>query len=234
MESLIVWLSLGVIVFLIVSFVKYIIKLTKTQKRKENEEKEMQAFRDQLKKLHQKRDHKTITEVYSTYNTDDIAELEMLAIAFFETGNPEIGEKIYMKALAKSNYENKNKLRLNLGKCWYNAKDYKKAIQYFQEIKYEELKYSFLEGDYEVPLLTGSAYYHLGRYEAAIEAFKKAPINKKEINKELNEIISLIGESYEALGNKKMAIKFYNKALSNDITLIELEEKIERLEGMEA
>lgn len=230
MESLIVLLSLGVIVFLIVSFVKYIIKLTKTQKRKKNEEKEMQAFRDQLKNLHQKRDHKTITEVYSSYSTDDIGELEMLAIAFFETGNPEIGEKIYMKALAKSNYENKNKLRLNLGKCWYNAKDYKKAIQYFQEIKYEELKYSFLEGDYEVPLLTGSAYYHLGRYEAAIETFKKAPINKKDVNAQLNEIIVNIGECYEALGNNKMAVKFYNKALANDISLAELELKIQELE----
>lgn len=38
-----------------------------------------------------------------------------------------------------------------------------------------------------------------------------------------------MGECYEKKGDNKMAIKQYQKALSNDITLEQVEEKIQKL-----
>lgn len=228
-----------VLLFLLVSILMLValpfaFKNAKKEKARKAEEQKWNAFKDQLQNLYHDKDFENIVKHYASYETTDVAELQILGLANFQTGNSELGEKIFKKALANCPTHKKNDIRLNLAKCWFNSQHYRKAIKYLQEIPYEDLKYSFAEGEYEVPSLTGISYYKIEKYEAALEAFKKAPINKKDVNAQLNDIIVNIGECYEALGNNKMAVKFYNKALSNDITLIELEEKIERLEGMEA
>jgi tetratricopeptide (TPR) repeat protein len=81
-----------------------------------------------------------------------------------------------------------------------------------------------------VPLLLGISFMRIGKYELALEAFKKAPTGKRTPDSGLLEIIKYMGECYEALGNHKMAIKHYNKVLAQSYDN-EISQRIDKLEA---
>lgn len=194
-------------------------------------EAENPRYRQRLVDLYREGKHEEIVEQYGKYQTSDIGELEILGVAFFETGSHETGEKIFLKALAMDSYLHKNTLRLNLAKCWYNAKSYRKSIKYLQEIAQHYIEGCFEENNYEIPYLTGQAFHRLEMYDAAIEALRKLPLNKKTMTHELLDGVELLAECYELAGNKKMAVKFYNKVMANDITREYIDDKIKALDA---
>lgn len=204
-------------------------KVAKANKKAMAIEAENPRYRQRLVDLHREGKYEEIVEQYGKYQTSEIGELQVLGVAFFETGNHETGEKIYLKALAMEKMFYKNDLRLNLAKCWYRAQNYRKAIKYLQEIPFDHIEDLFKEDEYEILYLTGLAFHKLEMYDAAIEALQKLPLNKKSMTHELLDGIELLAECYELAGNKKMALKFYNKVLANDITREHLDEKIKAL-----
>lgn len=157
------------------------------------------------------------------------ADCQALAHANFEVGNVEQGRILFRKAFTMSGADHYS-IRQNFGKCEYNKGNYVEAIKMFQEIDPEDVAIDAKYQQYEVPLLLGISFMKIGKHELAIEAFKKAPVGKRNADSGITEIVGYMGECYEALGNTKMAIKHYNKVLAQSYD-DELSKKIDTLEA---
>ena len=193
-----------------------------------------ESFLVSFKYHYDKQEYEAALKVAENIYEADYDFYQKLGWINFKVGNAERGGKLYRKSLASTNLDfEKDYIRADYGIRLFYNKDYRQAIKMLQEVTPDTLKEwkSAYNNDYTVPYYKGKSFMELGKYELAISAFKEAPVNKKEPNEELIEIISLIGECYDKLGKTKQAITWYNKALAHDFSLEGISERVEELEA---
>jgi tetratricopeptide (TPR) repeat protein len=162
---------------------------------------------------------------------DDYEKLSYLSHCYFGIKDFEKGEKVGLRALAKSPKANifKDKIRFFICVGMYNNGQYNLAIKYGQEI----VDFGDKEGIGEtkkLPLVMGKSFSQIDKFEIALEWFLKAPVKSKYIDNELQEILFCIGKCYEVLKKPKQALSYYNKVYAVNIHREGLEEKISNLQ----
>lgn len=219
-----------IVIAAVVAFFIYAHKKGKKEKLlKEAEEKYLQDFQDSFNSGN----YKKILEITEGKPLDNSHKLMAVAVAHLNLGNEAKGLEFFEKSAFKesSSHYSQSKIYINLGKTYYNLGQYEKAIKVLQGLDPEWVKDEIKYGNYKVPQLIGDSFFNLKMYDAAMNAYKKAPLGKKEITSDLNQMIFNIGECYEELGNKRMALKQYQKVQANDIMFVGINEKLRKLEG---
>lgn len=78
--------------------------------------------------------------------------------------------------------------------------------------------------------LLGLAFANLKKYPLAIDVFKKAPLQKRNLDDDLLETHYNLAEVYEVSGDKKNALKHFSKVYAYDMNYKEVNEKVSNLE----
>lgn len=123
----------------------------------------------------------------------------------------------------------KTKYITELSGLYFKKCRYRECIELIQSLPSDTIKEEVKNGNYELIKCVGLSFEKLEMYPQAIEYYKKAPINSKEVSVKLNQIIMLLARAFEENGDKKNAIKMYQKALSHDIRLTVAQERINKL-----
>jgi len=112
--------------------------------------------------------------------------------------------------------ESKGKELSGTAKKYYDAvslfsnESYEEAMKVFKEIISEDAEGEYaVKAEYEV----GRCLFSLGKYDDCINQYQEL-IRKYPKHPELNNILLIVGRSYDEKGNKGKAEGFYNKILS--------------------
>lgn len=187
----------------------------------------------QAKELYAQKQYQQVIDLDIDFSfiTDEGA-LMAIADSHLILGNQEEAEKLFDQALNKISYYYENDLRYDIANRYYHAENYRKAIYYLQDIDDTDyFKEKFKEEDYDVPQLLGDCFYELGDYEAAIIAYRRAPVGKQQLNSSLLFVINRLAKSYKAVGKKAMALKQYRRIYAWDASFLDVENQIKELEG---
>ena len=124
-----------------------------------------------------------------------------------------------------------NETKVIFGFAELNAGHHKEAVSLLQEIEkdYSPFQFKYDEG-YDIVENLGIAFMELEKYDLAIEAFKGAPLGKRNIFDGLNKIFILLGQCYEKKGNTKNAMKFYTNSVAYRYNQ-DFQNKIEKLQA---
>ncbi|MBX2963730.1 MAG: tetratricopeptide repeat protein [Cyclobacteriaceae bacterium] len=181
-----------------------------------------------LQKAHDTKDYKEVIRLIDNKELTNARLCYVYGNALLMTGQTEKGRSIFKKAFS---FGDKNETRKIFGFAELNAGHHKEAISLLQEIEKDYLAFQFKYDDgYDIVENLGIAFMELEKYDLAIEAFKGAPLGKKNITDGLNKIFILLGQCYEKKGDTKNAMKFYTKSVAykyND----DLQSKIENLQA---
>jgi len=208
--------------------VLYIIYRT-YKKNKAKKEKELNdKWLADLQKAHDTKDFKEIIRLVDNKELTSDKICFVYGNALLMAGQTEKGRSIFRKAFS---FGDKNETRKIFGFSELNAGNHKEAVSPLQEIEKDYLAIQFKYDDgYDIIENLGLAFMELEKYDLAIEAFKSAPLGKKNIVDGLNKIFILMGQCYEKKGDAKNAVKFYTKSVAykyND----DLQNKIEKLQA---
>ncbi|MDR3696811.1 DUF4236 domain-containing protein [Mucilaginibacter sp.] len=103
-------------------------------------------------------------------------------------------------------------VKFAISKGLFAVKDYDSAVFYLQTIK--ENSSNFLKA---LNAIAG-CFVELKKPDLAIEALKKAPLLKRNLDDDLKLTHYLLGSIYHELGDKQQALKHLNKVYAQDIT----------------
>lgn len=106
----------------------------------------------------------------------------------------------------------------------YQAKEYQTVIDYGQNIIKE------IDKDTSIITIIGASYYHLGKYEIALEVLLSGPVRKQNMDETMLQFRYFLGLTYEALKQAKKATIQYNKILAYDETYEDVQERIKNIE----
>ncbi|MFN0050247.1 MAG: tetratricopeptide repeat protein [Cytophagales bacterium] len=183
---------------------------------KKNKQKKEKTLNDKwlgaLQIAHDAKDYKEVITLVGNKELTSDKLCYVYGNALLMTGETGKGRSIFKKAFS---FGDKNATRKIFGFSELNAGNYKEAISLLQEIEKDYLAIQFKYDDgYDIIENLGIAFMELEKYDLAIEAFKGAPIGKKNIVDGLNKIFILLGQCYEKKGDSKNAIKFYTKSIA--------------------
>lgn len=112
-----------------------------------------------------------------------------------------------------------------LGQCYFKTQDIDKAISLFQSIP------DSYQGYTTVLKFLGACFVQKSEYAMAIEVLKKAPLLKHVYDATLFEIAYLLAFTYETIGDKANALRYYRKIYVQDVSYKDVKEKIDTLES---
>lgn len=100
---------------------------------------------------------------------------EMLADAYMKTGSPQTAVTAYQTALQFNPYHPwEQTIFYRMSRCYYQLKDYQKAIQTIDQMITAAQVDGGSVADYRVYHVLGNCYYALGRYASALDAYRIA------------------------------------------------------------
>lgn len=126
----------------------------------------------------------------------------------FKSGNFQKAIELGVKALPKSNAQEKSELNKIIGESYFNLKDYNKALPYLNEYKGKKGKWSNTDF-YQL----GYVYYQKGDYENAIAQFNKIIDGKDAV---AQNAYYHLGESYFKTNKKQQALNAFKNASEMD------------------
>lgn len=134
-----------------------------------------------------------------------------LGDAYYNMANYNQAVEFYKKAnlLTKTPAE-KDDIAWWLGKSYYAQKKYSESATEYKKIS------SRLDKYYKVDALIGDAFFSLNKYDSALVYYKLADKIVKTDDAISKAIACFIGKCYREMGNKEMAIQFFNDALTKD------------------
>lgn len=112
-----------------------------------------------------------------------------------------------------------------LAESLYHSGNYGEAIALFQQIP-EDSEF-FLKALEKI----GACFYEQGEYELALDVLKRAPLQKRKFSEDLKAVHYLLGKAYEALGQRKRALRHFKRLYAQDINYRDVGEVISRLES---
>lgn len=174
---------------------------------------------------HNAKNYQKVVQLFEGKEPTDFVLTIALANSLMVLGKHNESRKIFEKNIFGS--------KLNRLKHWgiaeFNAGNNKEAIAILQSIDKESITDSFkYDEGYDIVEALGSCFMNLKKYTLAIEAFKTAPLAKKNVVAGLNSIFIKLAECYTAVDDKKNAIKFYTKSLTYKFDS-EIEKKVTEL-----
>ncbi len=151
------------------------------------------------------------------HDTLGIANLvNNLGAVYYSQGSNAKALEYYLRSLSisekiKNSYSTAQTL-LNIGGLYAEMLNFDKALEYYNKIeKYQanlndpQITFGYLIG-------VGEIYYEKGLYSKALKFYKDALSNVPNITMRANNLIKL-GEAELKLGNKKIAIDYFNDAI---------------------
>lgn len=126
----------------------------------------------------------------------------------FKSGNFQKAIELGVKALPKSNAQEKSELNKIIGESYFNLKDYNKALPYLSEYKGKKGKWSNTDF-YQL----GYVYYQKADYENAIAQFNKIIDGKDAV---AQNAYYHLGESYFKTNKKQQALNAFKNASEMD------------------
>lgn len=129
----------------------------------------------------------------------------------FKSGNFQKAIELGVKALPKSNAQEKSELNKIIGESYFNLKDYNKALPYLNEYKGKKGKWNNTDF-YQL----GYVYYQKGDYENAIAQFNKIIDGKDAV---AQNAYYHLGESYFKTNKKQQALNAFKNASEMDFDL---------------
>lgn len=183
--------------------------------------KEAQSDLEQGK--HQEARHRLLPFV--KHFPDNLSMLATLGMAYAGTGQHDLSEDSFRKLHERSN--SSISAQLYSDRLRQNRKP-RDAIAVLQKITPEE------EHAATHYTMLGNCFLDLGDTQAAIDAFKSGPLLKRKLDDNLLALHLALGGAYEKLGDRKSALKEYQKVRVADIQFEDVEERIKRLGGGQA
>lgn len=115
------------------------------------------------------------------------------------------------------------KTQLLLAHCYYKTKNFDLAIKLLQTIPED------FEQSLKVIQMLGACFAEQKKYDLAISVFKKAPLQKRNLDEDLMEVHYNLGLIYEESGNKNNALKHFKKVYAENANYRNVTEKVENL-----
>lgn len=115
-------------------------------------------------------------------------------------------------------------LRLNLANCLYRTGKYGDAIGILQKLPED------CDQNLKVIQLIGACFAAEKKYDLAINVFKKAPLLKHNLDKDLMEVHYNLAILYEESGDKMNALKHFKKVYAQDSEYRDVTKKMEALD----
>ena len=159
----------------------------------------------------------------------------------------------YFSAAEQANHNNFEAARY-LGMSYHQNHQYDKAIEYLsrwdirseiENIMYANALNETGQHDQAIQLMqgfdSGSSLYLKSliiladslikqkHFDIALETLKRAPLTRKDVNAELLSILYMLGDVYTAKGDRKNAIKYYNKVRATDMNYKDTEAMVAAL-----
>ncbi|MBS7788115.1 tetratricopeptide repeat protein [Flavobacterium sp. CYK-55] len=133
----------------------------------------------------------------------------------FKSGNFQKAIELGVKALPKSNAQEKSELNKIIGESYFNLKDYNKALPYLNEYKGKKGKWNNTDF-YQL----GYVYYQKGDFENAISQFNKIIDGNDAV---AQNAYYHLGESYFKTNKKQQALNAFKNAseMSFDVKIQE-------------
>jgi len=108
-----------------------------------------------------------------------------------------------------------------LAAAYYNLEEYDRAIETLQAVP------EGIQADNLVMLkILALSFARKGQYSVAVEVLKRAPLRKRNLTPELVEILYLLGEGYEKLGDMAHAKRCFERVYAVDAGFKEVAEKV--------
>lgn len=145
---------------------------------------------------------------------DDINLCEKIGFCYFNAGQYDMSTKYFKKMFSltkgKETYW-KDKINEHLAASYFKNEDYKECIKTIQYFNPEDLKDMNKYSDFQFSYMLGWSFQSLGMYKQAIDAYKTGKLSQQyPCNNQIN-MLNHTAQCYEAMGNKKQAINFYEK-----------------------
>lgn len=146
----------------------------------------------------------------------DWEEARALGLSLFHVGEKEKGIDQLKEGLNFTDFfYSLDKIRISLAQCYFEMEDWEASINFLQEVSEDTIADNRKDKEFHLINMTGVCFMKMENYDLAMESFKMAPLTSKTPNKELLDIINNMGVCYEEKGDKKNAVKMYNRVLAN-------------------
>jgi len=123
-------------------------------------------------------------------------------------------------------FPNEWQYSLLLADCCFQTGKYDEAVAVAQKIP-EQAEHYYIRA---IEIL-GVSFYRLGKSDLAIETLKRAPLLKRNLDGALMEIHYNLGIILEDQGNKKEALRHFNRVYSQDASYADVAAKIKLIEA---
>lgn len=131
----------------------------------------------------------------------------------------------YYKSFLEQDQQDES-VKLKLGITLVQDGQYKDAIKVLQGLR-AELKEEVL-----VINSLAASFIGLNEYDLALQVLERGPLLKRKMNEDMKLYRYLLGICYKQLGDKKKAIKQFNKVYAEDVTYLDTETHLKELEGL--
>lgn len=110
-------------------------------------------------------------------------------------------------------------MNLLLGHAYFCAERHEEAIEILQQIPEAFGQHT------KALLLLGKCFAAKGEYDAAIEVFKRGPLETKSLDEELKELHYQLARNYEKLGFSAAAKRHYRRVYTTDVKYRDVAER---------
>lgn len=163
----------------------------------------------------------TLLEEGHTFDEKNQPIQRLLGFSYHNAGEFEKALPLLEDALQKSPGD--SQIQLLLANAYHKIGQYEKALAIAQNIPEEFEQYI------KAIQLIGACFFSQKQYDLAIEAFKRAPLGKRNLDDDLKEVHYNLATIYEAIGNTKSALKHLQKIYSQDIAFRDVADRVELL-----
>ena len=189
----------------------------------------------ELERLHNAKDYVNIIAKFGNEdNFDKLHNYQLagayggLGNAYYHLGNIDKAIDYFIRAYEQEPYKLLHKR--NLISMYYEAKQYDKVFEWIEKMDLQGLKRDKDWADfYYILFKLVGAYEHTNQIGLAINVLKLAPLKSQYINSDLQDVFWTLGDLYEKNGEKKEALKWYQKLHTSAPSYKGVKEAIERL-----